>query len=94
MNAYFEEDVRHEITVAQPACIWSLNYFYDYDKGLWPSSKGESTDAFQQLRINIKSTSGELKNTETIFLETKNALSKITNEAEKIILFLKFLFIN
>ncbi len=43
----------------------------------------ESTDAFQQLGINIKNTSGELKNTENIFLETKNALSKITNETEK-----------
>lgn len=60
--------------------------FQKLNKTTYELSQGiinESTDAFQQLGINIKNTSGELKNTETIFLETKNALSKITNETEK-----------
>lgn len=60
--------------------------FQKLNKTTYELSQGiinESTDAFQQLGINIKNTSGELKNNETIFLETKNALSKITNETEK-----------
>lgn len=60
--------------------------FQKLNKTTYELSQGiinESTDAFQQLGINIKNTSGELKNTETIFLETKNTLSKITNETEK-----------
>lgn len=44
---------------------------------------GEQAEAFKKLHINIKDSSGQLKDSQTVFGEAIDALGKISNETER-----------
>jgi hypothetical protein len=47
------------------------------------SGTGNAAEAFNSLRVNIKDSSGQLRNSEEVFSETVKALGKIANETER-----------
>lgn len=47
------------------------------------SGTGDAAEAFKELRVSIKNSNGQLKDSETVFYKTIDALGKVKNETDR-----------